>query len=217
MVSGLSEAILNQLFCEKEPDVSRPVSVKLNLTSEPLVYELGQDFLHVSWHRIFKLIPDPKYLPPAVFTVAVHGIGNILQIFLAFPGKTRSELQKPLFQYHIYRDMHAHHEQLQKNQKLGFRPDGLTVYHLFRDFLIQSATIDAPDATYESIKGYLAGKAESIALLMQLFSMYKSWDRGELEMLFRVLALVLRQISGHAQMRSLVGLRYAIFILSAEY
>ncbi|KAI9470555.1 MAG: hypothetical protein EXX96DRAFT_597448 [Benjaminiella poitrasii] len=134
---ALTKRIQNLIYGEKEGTdgvyINGP-NIKLDLPIE---------FVYYAWHRIIYLIPHPLQLPSSNFTLAILGIGNLVDA-LNFPNSNRGNLENT--------KTNSNH------------PDGNTLLHMFGTYLFD-ATSKALKADQEQQRGC----AEAFATLCKIF------------------------------------------------
>ncbi|KAL0143129.1 hypothetical protein V8B55DRAFT_1474509 [Mucor lusitanicus] len=134
---ALTKRIQNLVYGEKEGTdgvyVNGP-NIKLDLPAE---------FVYYAWHRVIYLIPHPLQLPPNNFTLAMLGIGNLVDT-----------LNSSISGVDI-----VNHE-----SSPATNPDGNTLLHMLGTYLFDAAS-KAIDTDAESQRGC----AESFATLCKIF------------------------------------------------
>jgi hypothetical protein len=104
--------------------------------------DLPSDFVYYAWHRVIYLIPHPLQLPPSNFTLALLGIGNLIDALNSNTIPPDTENPESAHPY----------------------PDGNTLLNMFGTYLFD-ATSKAVIADQESQRGC----AESFATLCKIF------------------------------------------------
>ncbi|KAI8644943.1 hypothetical protein BD408DRAFT_474654 [Parasitella parasitica] len=134
---ALTKRIQNLIYGDKEGTdgvyVNSP-NIKLDLPTE---------FVSYAWHRVLYLIPHPLQLPSNNFTLAILGIGNLVDTLNS--SSSGADI--------------SHHE-----PSAATNPDGNTLLHMFGTYLF--------DATSKSIlinPDTQRGCAESFATLCKIF------------------------------------------------
>ncbi|KAI7897175.1 uncharacterized protein EV154DRAFT_364 [Mucor mucedo] len=131
---ALTKRIQNLMYGDRQGTdgvyVNGP-NVKLDLPSE---------FVYYAWHRVIYLIPHPLQLPPSNFSLAMLGVGNLIDTLNAT-------------------------ENIQPEINPTEYPDGNTILHMFSTYLFDAASQSA-NADQES----QCGCAESLATLCKIFS-----------------------------------------------
>ncbi|KAL7323770.1 hypothetical protein PS15p_210376 [Mucor circinelloides] len=135
---ALTKRIQNLVYGEKEGTdgvyVNGP-NIKLDLPAE---------FVYYAWHRVIYLIPHPLQLPPNNFTLAMLGIGNLVDTL-------NSSISGV--------DIVNHESSPARN------PDGNTLLHMLGTYLFDAAS-KAIEADADSQRGC----AEAFATLCKIFS-----------------------------------------------
>ncbi|KAI8143751.1 hypothetical protein BJV82DRAFT_609285 [Fennellomyces sp. T-0311] len=133
---SLTNRVLNLLYGSDEgTDV-----VILSANGINVKLDLSPDFVHYSWHRILYLIPHPLQLPSSNFTLAMLGIGHLVDLFNNV-GERRTSPIEPVE-----------------------APDGNTILHIFGSYLFDACST-APSADTES----QGGCASAFATLCKVF------------------------------------------------
>ena len=105
--------------------------------------DLPADFLYFAWYRMVYLINNPCILPSTNFTLAISGIGKIIESF-----------QKVGVQKYTQKDIEG---------SLMSIPDGNTILHMFGSWLFQACSINRTDF------GAKQGRAEAYGILCKIF------------------------------------------------
>ncbi|KAI8067251.1 hypothetical protein BDF21DRAFT_111951 [Thamnidium elegans] len=102
--------------------------------------DLPTEFVYYAWHRVMYLIPHPLQLPSSNFTLAMFGIGHLIDAFnLTAPPDASDNLQNT-------------------------NPDGNTLLHMFGTYLFDAAS---KSCTTDTESQY--GCAESFATICKIF------------------------------------------------
>ena len=111
--------------------------------------ELPNEFAHYAWHRIIYLIPHPLQLPSSNFTLAMLGIGNLVDTLNStLSGSNQQE----------------RNEKDTEQTNVMNSPDGNTLLNMFGTYLFDAAS-RAESADSDAQRGC----AESLATLCHIF------------------------------------------------
>ncbi|KAI9320406.1 hypothetical protein BX666DRAFT_2017636 [Dichotomocladium elegans] len=119
---SLTTRTLNVLYGDEE-DTS---VVMLSMNGTNVKMDLAADFVDYAWYRILHLIPHPLELPAHNFTLAMLGIGQLIDCFNAVDERVVSRTAEP--------------------------PSGNTILHIFGTYLFDACST-APQAEPESQRG----------------------------------------------------------------
>ncbi|CAG8721583.1 1054_t:CDS:2, partial [Acaulospora morrowiae] len=139
---ALTQRVVRLLYGPKEGEEM----INISVSGYNVGLDLPNDFVYFAWHRMIYLIDNPCLLPPVNFSLAILGIGRVIDAFQAIG---QSNLQRSA----------------QKDIENSFAiiPDGNTILHMFGPWLFQACTINLNDS------GYQIGRAESFGILCRIF------------------------------------------------
>lgn len=105
--------------------------------------DLPAEFVYYAWHRVIYLIPHPLQLPSSNFTLAMLGIGNLIDTLNSTVSGSDNVQSEPIF---------------------TANPDGNTLLHMFGTYLF-----DAASRSVNADQDSQCGCAESFATLCKIF------------------------------------------------
>ncbi|CAG8471515.1 1328_t:CDS:2 [Acaulospora colombiana] len=141
-ILALTQRVVRLLYGPKEGEEM----VNISVGGYNVGLDLPNEFVYFAWHRMIYLIDNPCLLPPANFSLAIMGIGRVID---AFQSIGQANIQKSA--------------QNEIESSFVIIPDGNTILHMFGPWLFQACTMNRNDP------GYQIGRAESFGILCRIF------------------------------------------------